>query len=599
MRLKVIIFLIFLSYLLIIIKVYSLSVVSNKYYDTLANDNIHKKIYLKPTRGIIYDTNHIPIAYNELKFSMLLKPHLKDIELNKTLNFINKNIDINKTKLYKIYKRQNSVYNHKYISILEYLDYNKTLSVIPILTQNPNIKIETDYLRTYPYHEKLSHILGYVGKANHTDIQRNPELRYIKITGKNGIEKEYNKILTGKLGYKNVIVNARNQIVKEINETKPISSNITLNINTQLQEYIYNLLKKENKKGSIIVMKTTGEILAIVNYPSYDNNLFVKGISKANWQKLIKDNFNPFLNKAVAGLYPAGSIIKPAEGLIAIASGKLSPYDKLVCPGYIKVGKRKFRDWKPGGHGKVDVFKAIKRSVDVYFYKVGLLLGIDYIAKHLKKMGFGHKTGIDLPNERSGIIPDKTWKLKRYHQTWFIGETLNASIGQGYVLVTPIQAAVNTALMATGKLPVPRIAKKIGNKTIKPILKDVLSAKEKELLPLIQKGMWEVCNAKKGTATRHLEKLPFDIAGKTGTAQVHSIPQDVIKRKKEDELAYWKRSHAWLTTYGPYKNPQFVVTAMIEHGGHGGEAAGGIVSKIYKKLIQLHYIKNYTLKGTK
>ena len=591
MRLRIILILIFIFYIIIALRVYMLSVTSNNYYELLANNNIHKTIYLKPTRGIIYDTNNIPIAYNELRFSILIKPHLKSNDLNNTLFFIKKYLDINIKKLIKNYKKQNSPYNHNFIPILEYIEYNKIIPIMPILTQNQNIKIDSDYLRIYPFKEKLSHILGYVGKANKKEIEKNPDLKYIKLTGKNGIEKQYNKELTGKLGFKNVIVNAKNKIIKELNITKPKSSNIELNIDTNLQTFIYKLLKKHHKKGSIVVMKTTGEVIAIVNYPSYDDNLFVRGISTKEWQKLIHNNFNPFLNKAIAGLYPAGSIIKPALGLIAISSGKLNPYTKIYCPGYIEIGKRKFRDWKKEGHGKVNIFKAIKRSVDVYFYKVGLLLGIDYISKHLKRMGFGKKTNIDLPNERSGIIPNKDWKWKRYHQNWFIGETINASIGQGYVLVTPIQAAVNTALMATGKLPIPRIAKKIDNKNITPKLKDVLTKKEKKLLPLIQKGMWQVCNSPGGTATNYLKKLPFAIAGKTGTAQVHSIPQDVKKRKREDELAYWKRSHAWLTTYGPFKNPQFVVTAMIEHGGHGGAAAGEVVSEIYEKLIQLHYIK--------
>jgi len=591
MRLKIILFTIFIFYMIIAFRVYILSVVSHNHYSTLAKNNIHKKIYIKPIRGIIYDTKHTPIAYNELRFSILIKPHLKSNELNNTLYFINKYLPIKIKKLSILYKKQNSAYNHKYISILEYLEYKKIIPIMPILKHNQNIKIESDYLRIYPFKEKLSHILGYVGKANQKEIDKNPSLKYIKITGKNGIEKEYNTFLTGKLGYKNVIVNARNKIIKELNITKPISSNIVLNIDTKLQSFIYNMLKKEKKKGSIIVMKTTGEIVAMINYPSYDNNLFVKGISIKEWNKLIHNNFNPFLNKAIAGLYPAGSIIKPAIGLIAITSGKLNPYKKIYCPGYIEIGNRKFRDWKKQGHGEVNIFKAIKRSVDVYYYKIGLLLGIDYISKNLKRMGFGKKTGIDLPNERSGVIPNKDWKWKKYHKSWFIGETLNSSIGQGYVLVTPIQAAINTALMATGKLPTPTIAKKIDNTLIKPKQKDVLTKKEKKLLPLIQKGMWEVCNSPGGTATNYIDKLPFDIAGKTGTAQVHSIPQDVKRRKREDELAYWKRSHAWLTTYGPYKNPQFVVTAMIEHGGHGGGAAGKIVSEIYKKLIQLHYIK--------
>jgi len=591
MRLKVILFFIFILYIVILAKVYFISIVTHKYYTTLSSENIHKKIYLKPTRGIIYDTNNIPVAYNELRFSLLLKPHLKNKELNQTISYISKYIKIDTIKILKNYKKQNSVYNHNYISILEYLKYDKVFSVFPLLLQNKNLKIESDYLRIYPFKEKLSHILGYVGKANQKEINKNKSLKYIKITGKNGIEKSYNDVLTGELGYKYVIVNARNKIIKQLELKKPISSNIKLNIDSKLQTFIFNLLKHKNKKGSIVVMKTTGEIVAMVNYPSYDNNLFVRGISTKEWKKLIHNNFNPFLNKAIAGIYPPGSVIKPALGLIAIASGKINPYKKIFCSGYIEVGKRKFRDWKIEGHGEVNIFKAIKRSVDVYFYKIGLLLGIDYISKHLKRMGFGKKTGVDLPNERQGIMPNKEWKFKRYHQNWFIGETLNASIGQGYVLVTPIQTALNTALMATGKLPIPLIVKNIDEVKLKPKLQDVLTYKEKRLLPLIRKGMWEVCNSPGGTATNYIENLPFQIAGKTGTAQVHSIPQDVKKRKREDELAYWKRSHAWLTTYGPYKKPQFVVTAMIEHGGHGGQAAGRIVSEIYKKLIQLHYIK--------
>ena len=593
MRLKVILFLILVFYSIIIARVYVISIKNHSLYQTLANQNINKKIYLKPTRGIIYDSNNIPIAYNELKFSLLLKPHLKDKELNTTINYIQKYLKIDTKKIYKNYQKQNSVYNHEFIPVLEYINYKNLFDKLPILSQNENIKIESDYLRIYPLQNIMAHILGYVGKANIQEVTQNKLLKIVKITGKNGIEKSYNKYLTGQLGYQNVIVNAKNEIIKKLNTINPKSSNITLNINSKLQKFIYNLFKKENKKGTIIVMKTTGEVIAMVNYPSYDNNLFVKGISSKEWNKLIHNHFNPFLNKAIGGIYPPGSVVKPAIGLIALSSGKINPYKKIFCPEFIEIGKRKFRDWKEGGHGEVNIFKAIKRSVDVYYYKISLILGIDYIAKNLKRMGFGNKTGIDLPNERKGLIPDKNWKRKRYHQSWFIGETLNASIGQGYMLTTPIQVAVNTALLATGKLPTPTIVNKIDNTIIKPKIRDVLTKKEKKFLPLIRKGMWQVCNSPGGTATSHIN-IPFQIAGKTGTAQVHSIPQDVKKRKRETELAYWKRSHAWLTTYGPYKNPQFIVTAMIEHGGHGGQAAGGMVSKIYKKLIQLHYIK---LKG--
>jgi len=430
---------------------------------------------------------------------------LKQKELKETLNFVKKYLNkIDVEKLIVKYKKSDSWYNHDYLPLIEYIKYDEIYPYFPVLSQNQNIKISSDYLRIYPKKEILSHILGYVGKASHKDIEKNPFLKYIKITGKSGVEKSYNQYLTGELGYKEVIVDAKNKIIKLLKKVNPKTEDITLNIDSNLQKFIFNLFKRQHKKGSVVVMDVKGHIIAMVNYPSYDNNLFVRGISVKAWNKLIHNNFNPFLNKAIAGLYPPGSVVKPAIGLIALASDKITPYKKLWCPGYIEIGNRKFRDWRKEGHGYTDIFKAIKRSADTYFYQIGLMLGIDYIAKNLKRMGFGKKTGIDLPNERSGIIPDKQWKLKRYHQNWFIGETLNASIGQGYVLVTPLQVAVNTALIATGKLPIPRVVKKIGNKLIIPEQKDVLTSKEKRFLPFIRKGMWEVCNSLGGTATRYI-----------------------------------------------------------------------------------------------
>ena len=590
MRYKIIIFLIFLFYSVLLYRTYNLSVISNKKYLSLSKENYTKVVPIAPVRGIIFDRFGNTLALNELRFDLALKPHLKDNELKEIINDISDVLDINKTKIYKIYKNNNSIYNNKDISILKYLDEKTVFKIEPILSLNENISFKTVYLRKYPYKYFLSNILGYVARANVKDLKRNKVIEYTQIAGKRGIERYYDDILQGEAGSKTEIVDARNRVLKIVKYIPPKSHNITLSIDTNLQKYIYNLMMQEKKRGAVIVMRTNGEILSLVSTPSYDNNLFVKGISYKEWKKLAYNIYNPLLNKPVSGLYPPGSTVKPAIALIAASSGKWNPWKKIECPGYIKIGNRKFRDWRSWGHGKTDVFKAIKESVDTYFYQVGLTLGIDYIAKALKRMGFGKKTGIDLPNEKSGIVPNKEWKEKRYHQPWFIGETLNASIGQGYFLVTPMQVAVNTALIASGKLPRPFVVKKIDNNVTKPVLKDVLTNKEKKNLWLIRKGMWEVCNAPGGTATRHIH-TKITIAGKTGTAQVYSIPQEVKKRKKEDELLYFHRSHAWLTTFGPYKNPQFVVTVIVEHGGHGGSAAGDIVSNIYNYLLDKGYIK--------
>ena len=590
MRTNIVIGIIFLFFSLLVYRVYDLSVISHQKYIKLSQKNIKKDIPIAPIRGVIYDRNNNPVALNELRFNLTILPHLNKKELNSTINDIASVLDINKTKVFLEYKRKNSPYNHKPIAVLTYLQEDDVYKIEPILSQNPNIKFIPTYLRKYPQKEYLANVLGYVSKANADDLKRNEVIELTQISGKRGIEKYYDDILQGIAGEKKVLVNAKNEVLSILSVTPPKSHSITLSIDTKLQKFIYDLLEKENKKGAVVVMRTNGEILALVSNPSYDNNLFVKGISLKKWNELSHNIYNPLLNKPVSGLYPPGSTIKPAEALIAIASGKWNPWQKIYCSGYIEIGNRKFRDWKVGGHGEVDIFKAIKRSVDVYFYKIGLKLGIDYIAKNLKKMGFGKKTGIDLPNEKRGIVPDKEWKARRFHQPWFIGETLNAVIGQGYFLATPIQVAVNTALIATGKLPKPFVVKKIDENITKPVLKDVLNNKEKRNLWMVRKGMWQVCNAPDGTATRHIN-TKITIAGKTGTAQVYSIPQEVKKRKKEDELAYFHRSHAWLTTYGPYRHPQFVVTVLIEHGGHGGSAAGGIVSKIYNYLVDKGYIK--------
>ncbi|WP_024790530.1 MULTISPECIES: penicillin-binding protein 2 [unclassified Lebetimonas] len=592
MRSKIVITFIFLFFLILIYRIYDLSILSYCKYNKLAKENKEKTILLPPVRGIIFDRFNKPVAFNKLRFDIALKPHLKENILKEKIDFLKQLVpDINETKLIKTYKMYDSLYNHKPVTILEYMDENTIYKIEPFLSIDEDFYILPSYLREYPYKEILANVLGYVSRANINDLKNNTVISLTQISGKRGVEKYYDNILQGEAGEKKVIVNARNIILKTLSVKKPVTHNITLSIDTNLQTFIYNLLKKEHKRGAaVVVMKTNGEILALVSYPSYDDNLFVKGISVDKWNKLLFDIYNPLLNKPVSGLYPPGSIVKPAEGLIAAASGKWNPWKKIECPGYIEIGGRKFRDWKPSGHGKTDLIKAIKRSVDTYYYQLGLKIGIDYLSKNLKKMGFGKKTGIDLPNEKTGIVPDKKWKVNKYHQPWFIGETLNAVIGQGYFLATPLQVAVNTALIASGKLPKPFLVEKIDNNIKKPVLKDVLSKKEKRSLWIIRKGMWEVCNSPGGTATRHIH-TPFQIAGKTGTAQVYSIPQAVKKRKREDELAYFKRSHAWLSTYGPYRKPQFVVTVLIEHGGHGGSAAGDIVSKIYTWLYKKGYIK--------
>ncbi len=592
MRVKFLIFIFLSVAVALLVRVYYLAIESNSYYEKLSQNNTIKTEYIAPVRGEILDRKNTPIAINKLGFKILLKPHLRGKkhikEFEKELDNLVKTFPkLDKKKMTRKYKRKDSFYNHDYIEIVDFIPYTEMMPHYPKLLLHDNLQILPAPKRYYPFKEVASHVIGYVSKANKKDIQNDPLLELIGYTGKNGIERYYNTYLEGEAGKRIVQVNANNQVIKELKHTPPVENRkLTLNIDMDLQRFIAE--KFQGKAGAVIVMKTDGAILAASSFPEYDLNTFVSGISKKEWIKLTTSLDKPFTNKLVNGLYPPGSTIKTGLGLIYITT-KLYPFWTVFCTAKMPLGKRVFRCWKHGGHGKTDIIKAIRESCDDYFYKGSLKVGIKIMSEGLKRMGLGKKTGVDLPNEFIGTVPSREWKMRKYGQPWYMGETVNTSIGQGDMLVTPMQMAAFTALMATGKLPVPHFAKLIGKKPYNPKPKDVLTQKEKRRLPIIQKAMMQVCNNPAGTAAHYLHSK-VKIAGKTGTAQVVGIKQDIQKRKLEHELSYYSRSHAWFTTYGPYRHPQIIVTVLVEHGGHGGQAAGGIVSDIYNWLLEHNYI---------
>ncbi len=594
MRLKLFFFLFAVVWLILLSRVYYLSIKSNSYYDILAKQNMIKKEWIIPTRGEILDRNLNPLAVNNIGFKIKIAPHLSSKkhfqDLKNILISLKKLFpDLNIKKMLRKYKRKDSPYNHDFIEVVDFIPYEKFLPYYAKLNLKEKVLVEPTFKRYYPNGDLASHIIGYVSRTNRKEAKKDRVAKMVGIIGKAGIEKYYNRYLEGELGYREIKVTAFNEEIETLSKKEPIENrNLILSIDIRLQKYIEELFK--GKAGVAIVMGLDGEILAAGSFPEYDINMFVSGISKDKWFELINDFNHPFTNKLINGLYPPGSIIKMGVALSFLDSKKVSEYTPFYCNGAIELGKRKFRCWKSSGHGETRLKKAIRESCDVYFYEGSLKVGIDKIADTLKNLGFAKKSGIDLPNEFVGIIPDKEWKERRYKSKWYIGETLVASIGQGYDLVTPIQIARYTALLASGKLPTPHFAKKFVDFEYKPKFEDVLSPMQKRKLKIIQKSMYEVCNHPKGTATAHIN-TPIKIAGKTGTAQVVGIPQDEKKRMKEEELKYYSRSHAWLTTYGPYKKPKYVVTVLVEHGGHGGSAAGPIVSKIYDKLMELGYIK--------
>ncbi|KJD21533.1 penicillin-binding protein 2 [Campylobacter jejuni] len=601
MRMRLVVGFILLFFIFLLSRVYYLSIKSNVYYEELAKQNAIKTEFLAPVRGQITDRNGTLLAINDLGFSISIKPYLSikksnkgilDKELSELANLFP---DLNASKLAEIYKRNDSYYNQDFIKVVDFIPYDEIIPHYSELNLNKTIKIDPVVKRKYPFGKLASHIIGYVGKANLQDVQENEIAKLSNYTGKSGIERYYNDILQGEKGTRVYKVNALNQEVEQLSYTPAMSNDIELTIDIELQSYLTSLF--EGNAGAAIIMNVNdGSILAAGSFPEYDLNPFVTGISFKDWDELSNSLDHPFTNKLINGYYPPGSVVKMGVGLSFLNSKNISPTTQYVCNGSIELGGRFFRCWNRLGHGPVDLKHAIKYSCDVYFYNGSLQVGIDQISETLSRIGFGAKTGVDLPSEFVGTLPSKEWKMQRYRQSWFQGDTLNTAIGQGSFLTTPMQIARYTAQIAKGGEVIPHFLKSIenNNTTIENQMdenkKEIFTLFEKSQLPYIRDAMYAVANEQGGTSYRYLHNLDVKVAAKTGTAQVVGFSQTDKNRVDEKQFEYYTRSHAWLTSYAPYSKPKYVVTVLLEHGGRN-IASGATVAKIYQKMIELGYFK--------
>jgi penicillin-binding protein 2 len=590
-------------WLVLVVKLYYFSIKSNSYYDELSNRNSLKTEIVFPSRGVIFDRNHKPLAVNKLGFTIKLPAHLSNKKKEPILDakikmligyFPSQTFE----KLKNNYLKVDSPYNHEPIRVIDFIPYEMILPFYAKLNIDDTISVEPTDMRDYPEKNIGSHIIGYVGKISQDDLNNKELLQWTNgYTGKEGLEKQYNSELQGEPGFRTYKVDAFNRQVEEVANKDPSKLNfVVTSIDVELQKLISQLFT--DKAGAIVVMDLRdGGILAAGSYPEFDINAFARGLEQSEWDALVTDVNHPLSNRLIKGLYPPGSTIKPGVAFSFLKAG-INEHDSIADAGFVEFGGRKFRDWKKEGHGIVDMRKAIKESCDVYFYTFSTRAGIDIISNTLDRFGIGKKTGIDLPGEFSGINPSRDWKRKRYGKGWYAGDTLITAIGQGSMLATPIQIAKYTAVIATGKDITPKFAMKIGNNDVPSKITNVLTPEEMTQMQIVRDGMYLVCNSPGGTGTGALGDLKVKVAGKTGTAQVSSISQSEVNRLKETQLEYLQRSHAWLTTYAPYDNPQYVITALVEHGGHGGSEAGPMVAEVYKKMIELGYLKP-TPKDTK
>ncbi|MFW5735401.1 MAG: penicillin-binding protein 2, partial [Oceanidesulfovibrio sp.] len=438
----------------------------------------------------------------------------------------------------------------------------------------PGLEIVIRPRRVYRQGPLLAHILGYVAEANEEELDERPELSMGDMVGKQGLEYMIEDTLRGDKGLKRVEVDATGRRLKEFMVEQPVAGqSVALSIDLSLQEKASSLL--EGEAGGIVVLDPdTGKILALVTQPTYDNNAFAAGLTKTQWNALRSHPRNPLQNRVIQSVYPPGSVWKLLVAGCALHEGMVDPKATTFCNGAYRLGRRVFRCWKRGGHGHVDLMQALVDSCDVYFYQLGERLGVDRISRYAFQCGFGKPTGIDLPHEKGGLVPTREWKRKRFNEQWHGGETLNLAIGQGFTLAHPLQVArFVAALLNGGTLYKPSLLLDEA-----PLAQgDIpLSGAHREM---ILQAMVET--VLEGTA-RRLKRPDAVLGGKTGTAQVIRLGTE---RLDAEDMPYKHRDHAWLASWGQKGDQRYVVVCMVEHGGHGGAAAGPIVREIYKHLF--------------
>ncbi|WP_027148105.1 penicillin-binding protein 2 [Methylobacter tundripaludum] len=574
----------------LIVRLVYLQIVGHEHYATLAKDNSIKIEPLVPTRGIIYDRHGKVLADNTQSFSLELIPE-QIADLDDTLLRLQKLLNISDEKIDQYQKQRKRQKRFVSTPLLISMTDEELAKFAVVRPYFPGVDIQARLVRHYPYAELASHVVGYVGRINEAEMKSLPIAEYRGSThvGKIGIENTYEAELHGKTGYAEIETNVQARAINTVNSVPPTpGENLYLTLDIDLQKTAYDALDGFN--GAVVAIDIkTGGVLVFASRPGFDPNPFVIGIANDAYQALQSSENQPLYNRALRGLYPPGSTIKPFIGLAGLEYNAINAEHKLFCPGYYQLPNvsHHYRDWKKGGHGSVNMSEAITQSCDVYFYSLASMLGIDRMHDFLQHFGFGEKTGIDLSGEKPGLMPSREWKRSQRNQSWYPGETLITGIGQGYLQVTPIQLAKATATLANkGKVVTPFLVKNTispdptepdvenppSNITIKP-----------ENINSIISAMVNVIHDPHGTAKGISKDINYQIAGKTGTAQVFNIKQDA--KYNENDIDFKLRDHALFISFAPADDPKIAVAVIVENGGHGGSVAAPIAGQVIKQFL--------------
>lgn len=552
-----------------------------------------------PKRGLIYDRNGEVLAQNQATYSLVLTKE-RVTDLDATLDDLQQLFDISPEHIEKFLQRLKQRKPYQSVPLLFKLNDDEISRFSVNRFRLPGVEVVAQLTRDYPGGIEFSHIVGYVGRINtreQDDILSDPEKKrnYSATThiGKLGIEGRYESLLHGGAGTQHVESNAHGRILRVLDSKPPEpGQDLVLTVDAGLQRVAYDQVK--DKRASVVVLEVkTGAVLAMVSTPSFDNNAFVKGISQRDYSLLSESIDLPLFNRSLQGQYPPGSTIKPMVGLAGLHHGLISKYTTVYDPGWYKLPNddRLYRDWKRSGHGaKVDLREAIVESCDVYFYDLAFNLGIDRIHPFMRYFGLGEKTGIDSTGESSGLMPSRIWKQGTKNIPWFPGETLNVGIGQGYMLATPLQLAVSTAILANKGKPVrPFLVASDGQDLLEreqPLSNEpnALSSVSDEYWQYVHQAMKDVVHSAKGTAKIIANDLEYTIGGKTGTAQVIGIAQG--EKYDAEAIAERQRDHALFIGFAPFEDPQIAIAVIVENGGSGGSSAAPVAREIFDWYMQ-------------
>ncbi len=583
-----------LLFVILVGRLWYLQIIQGEQFLKKSEENRIRLLRVKAPRGIISDADGFALVRNRPSFNVyLIREDVPEKKRGKGQDFemiaarLDKLLPISKEEiLEKIHKSTRPKFEPTLIS------RDVSLKTVAYLEEHkielPGVMVDVEPLRYSIYDAGVCHVVGYIGEINEKELDdtaNNPDAVQGDLVGKSGIEQTLNLYLSGKPGGKQIEVNAHGRELETISQKNPMpGNNVMLTLNLHIQLIAEEALG--DKTGAIVAVDPrNGHVLAMVSHPGFNPNFFSGGISSENWKSLVKNPDKPLQNKAIQSHYAPGSTFKPMIGSALLQNRVVSSGSASHCAGHVSLANTTKRCWKPGGHGYVNIKQAIEQSCNVFFYRNGLELGIDELARYAMSFGLGVKSGIELPNEVPGLIPTRAWKQETIGDKWYPSETMDAAIGQGFVTVTPLQLAMMTSVIANGgTLYKPMIVKKVIHpngqiiKEFEPtvVRKVPIDAKH---FKTIREGMWMVVNGQKGTA-RGSQIKTFEFAGKTGTAQVIKL-----QRGEQENLPEKFRDHGWFICFAPAENPEIAMAIIVEHGMGGAKAAAPIAKYIFERLF--------------